>query len=233
MKKTIMLTMAACCAALVCGGCTSSGGPVEPEPPQPDYRVRTSPANTIHNIQAAYVWMNVEEYLDCLSVDFVFYPPEEDVGGSIPVMWYKTDERVMHENMFDEDGDVESITLTLTPIDIDTIPGADPGDPLDDVVIYVVDVDLYVHLDGPLSFHASTPSRFHLRVDTDQTGPGGAYLWEVFKWYDLGVMDRAAPTEEQSWSRIKAFYHDHDAVTERRGAREDGASWSIIKYLYH
>jgi hypothetical protein len=170
----------------VAAGCSifaPKGTKPRPRPPA-DYRIRTAPENVIHNIETAYVWMNADEYLDCLSEDFIFYPAEDDVGGPVPELWFKSDERIVHENMFDEDGNVDSVTLQLTNTGVEHDLGANAEDPLDDTYIYTEDVDLYVHLHGTLSYHASTPSHFHIRVDSDQVGPDGEVLYEIFEWHD-------------------------------------------------
>ena len=179
-----------------------------------DYRVRTSPENVLHNIRTAYEYKNAFEYLDCLSEDFTFYPHEDDVNdpeANIPPEWYKADETLMHNNMFDDNSNVDSITLTLTDRNVVHEVG-DPQDPSDDVYIYIENVDLRVNQSGGLTLAATTPSEFRFRIDIDQTGPNGETLWEIFKWYDLG--DRGArgsqdPEEERmSLSQLKARYAD-------------------------
>jgi len=171
---------------------------------------RTSPAEVIDQLEAAYVAMDTMNYLDCLSDDFIFYPCEDDVQDpelDIPPEWYKPDERTMHENMFDEASDVESITLTLTNVSVEHIEGI-PEDPSDDIYIYVEGVELRVNLYGGLTYLATAPSEFHLRVDADEEGPYGETMWDIYKWYDLGSGGRGAVAgrEESSWGSIKAMY---------------------------
>ena len=172
---------------------------------------RTSLAEVIDQLETAYVAMDTLSYLDCLSGDFIFYPCEDDVQNpdlEIPSEWYKPDERTMHGNMFDEASDVESITLTLTNISIEYDEGI-PEDPSDDIYIYVEDVDLRVNLYAGLTFLATSPSEFHLRVDQDEEGPYGETMWEVYKWYDLGGGGRgnvSGRVEEATWGSVKAMY---------------------------
>lgn len=167
-------------------------GKTKPRPPA-DYHERLTPDDVIHNIETAYVWEDLDEYLDCLSEDFVFYPNEEDVQQNpeeIPPEWYKSDERRVHENMFSDNPPegmpvVDEVKLTLTTSSIVHDEGPDPVDPLDDIYIYTVDVDLRVFIEGGTVYLATAPSEFHFRVDTDQQGDGGEPWWEIFQWFDL------------------------------------------------
>ena len=173
---------------------------------------RTSPAEVIDQLEAAYVAMDTVDYLDCLSGDFIFFPCEDDVQNpelDIPSEWYKPDERTMHGNMFDESSDVMSISLTLTTTEVVHDTGIDPQDPLDDIYVHTEDVVLWVDLYGGLTFLATAPSRFHLRVDQDEEGPYGETMWEVYEWYDLADPGRGNVDdgrEYTSWGGIKALY---------------------------
>ncbi|MCK4511793.1 hypothetical protein KAW64_08645, partial [bacterium] len=195
------------------GGCSdSSAGPESP--PGPEFRDRTTPVNVIYNLELAYEEMNAEEYLDCLSEDFIFFPSPADLQdptNDMPDEWYKSDETSMHDKMFTGDDAVESITLTLTHTTIEHDPG-DPGDPLDDIYVYVEAVDLMVNLYTGQSYLATAPSEYWFRVDTDQSGEDGEIWWEIYMWFDL---DPAPPgargggdgrTESTSWGSIKAMY---------------------------
>ena len=172
---------------------------------------RTSPDEVIDQLRAAYIFMDLEDYLDCLSEDFEFYPSDADVQDpvqDIPPVWYKSDERTMHENMFGESSNVEYISLTLTTTDVDHDTGVDPEDPLDDIYVHTEDVDLRVNL-CDLTFLVTQPSRFHLRVDQDEEGPYGEIMWEIHEWYDLGDEGRGAVAgrvEDETWGSVKALY---------------------------
>ncbi|MCK4916564.1 MAG: hypothetical protein KAS89_10335, partial [Candidatus Eisenbacteria sp.] len=151
-------------------------------------------------------------YLDCLSGDFTFYPCEDDVHNpelDIPPEWYKPDERTMHENMFGEDGYVESISLELTNTEVVHDTGADPEDPLDDIYVHTEDVDLWVNTYGGMSYVVTAPSEFFLCVDPCETGPYGETMWEICTWYDLSDPGRGNVDdgrEYTSWGGIKALY---------------------------
>jgi hypothetical protein len=183
---------------LALGGCWNPFAPDEGDPvdrPPADYRLRTTPANVIHNMQVAYEYMDAEKYLACLSEDFVFYPNEEDVGGpdNIPEFWYKDTERTLHENMFSENPPdpslaVESIQLTLTLANRDSIEGDQPGEWN---VIFEESVDLHVNLYTGLTYYANAPSEYRLRK-AEEPGPNGEVLWEVYEWYDLLEDDKRA-----------------------------------------
>lgn len=210
MRTATALLCAASLAALLLGGCSTAGPGPEP-PTGPDFRDRTSPENVLYNIELGYEEMNAGGYLDCLSEDFEFYPDEADVQDpnlEIPPVWYKTDERDMHENMFDEGSDVESITLTLTTTSIVYDYGV-PEDGLDDTCVCRVDVDLRVNLQVGVTYLATAPSEFDMRVDTDQQGAGGERFWEIHMWYDLGSGGRggdSASGERTSWGIVKSLY---------------------------
>ena len=209
MRTIIALLCAVSCAAVLVGGC-SSPGPGPELPTGPEFRDRTSLENVMYNLKLSYEEMNVEEYLDCLSADFEFYPSDADVQDpelELPVSWYKADEQLMHENMFDDESNIESISVTLTISSIVYDDGADPGSPLDDTCVCVVDVDLRVHLRvGDLTYLATAPSEFHMRVDTDQQGPGGELLWEIYLWYELDEGRGSGDRRVRSWGYIKAMY---------------------------
>jgi hypothetical protein len=173
---------------------------------------RTSPAEVIDQLEAAYVAMDTMNYLDCLSGDFIFYPCEDDVQNpdlEIPSEWYKPDERTMHGNMFDESSDVMSISLTLTTTEVVHDTGIDPQDPLDDIYVHTEDVELWVNLVTGTTYLATAPSEFHLRVDPDEEGPYGEAMWEVYEWYDLSDPGRGNVDDGRvytSWGTIKALY---------------------------
>jgi len=172
---------------------------------------RTSPAEVIDQLQGAYVAMDVVNYLDCLSEDFVFYPCEEDVqdpNQGIPSEWYKNMEQIIHFNMFGGESDVESIQLTLTNTLI-FWDEQDPEDPRDDIYSHTEDVDLRVNLHDQLTFLATEPSMYLLRVDPDEVGPYDELMWEIYEWYDLedwGLGGASERTEDATWGGIKALF---------------------------
>ena len=213
-RQAFILTTATlfACAALLSGCSTPRTGPgVIPIVPPP-WVGRTSPENVLQTVENAYVWMNATNYLDCLSEDFEFFPTEDDVQDpdlDIPPVWYKTDEWDLHENMFDEGSNIESIALTTTIVSLVTDVGI-PEDPLDDTCTCQVDVDLRVSLLTGLTYLATEPSQFIMRVDTDQTGPNGELLWEVFSVVRSGSAPagpvKAARESAASWGAIKSMY---------------------------
>ncbi|MCK4511792.1 hypothetical protein KAW64_08640 [bacterium] len=172
---------------------------------------RTSPAEVIDQLEAAYVALDTLNYLDCLSQDFTFYPSPADLQdphGNMPEEWYKLDERTMHENMFTGPDAVESILLTLTNITMEHHEG-DPHDPLDDTYVFIEGVDLLVMLYGYQAYLATAPSEFRLRVDQDEEGPYGETMWEIDSWFDLDVTprgDESGRREDSSWGGIKALF---------------------------
>jgi len=219
MRTIIALLCVVSCAAVLVGGCsTPSSGPDIPA--GPEFRDRTSPEKVLYNLELAYEEMDLDEYLDCLSEDFEFFPNEDDVNDpelDIPAVWWKVDEAAMHENMFADSSDVESITLTLTTVSIEYDYGI-PEDPLDDTCVCMVEVDLRVDLYGNTTFLVTAPSEFRMRIDIDQPNPipdpDDALWWEICYWYDLGDSQRgtvAGRTEERTWGRVKAMYWEQAA----------------------
>ena len=212
MRTIVALICVVSCAAVFVGGCSSPPAPPEFSP-GPEFRDRTSPENVMYNLELAYEEMNAEEYLDCLSVDFIFYPDENDVQNpdlEIPAEWYKTDEADLHENMFGDGSDVESISLILTEIDVQYEEG-NPQDPLDDIYVYTEGVDLRVNLYGGLTYLATENSEFWMRVDTDQQGSGGELFWEIYRWYELGGRRGSGDREDVTWGAIKAVYRSTES----------------------
>ena len=194
--KRLAVSMLLAVLVLTVSGCWNpfAPDPVPPVPiPPPEFRDRLTPEDVLHNLETAYVYKDLDQYLDCLSEDFEFYPDEDDVNdpqNPVPPVWWKIDETIMHTNMFAEDSDVDNITLTLTITSIDYFPGVDPEDPLDDTCECIVDVDLRVNLTNGNGFYASTPSQFDMRIDIDQPNavpdPDDVLWWEINYWYDLG-----------------------------------------------
>jgi len=224
MRTIIALLCAVSCAAVLVGGCsTTSSGPDIPV--DPEFRDRTSPENVLYNLELAYEEMHLDEYLDCLSLDFEFFPCQDDVNDpdlDIPAVWWKTDEATLHENMFADSSDVESISLTLTVASVEYDYGI-PDDLLDDTCVCVVDVDLRVTLITGDGFLATAPSEFHMRVDIDQPNPvpnpDDELWWEIYHWYDLGGSKRGAEagrTEEGTWGRIKYCFLESLSEPSRR-----------------
>jgi len=216
--RRLAVSMLLAVFVLTLGGCWNPFDPDEGDPveiPPPDFRDRLTPEDVLHNLRTAYIWKNAGEYLDCLSEDFEFYPNEDDVNNpelEIPPVWWKVNEQEMHMNMFAHDSDVESITLTLTSAD-PVYDYGDPGDPLDDTCICIVDVDLRVNLYGDLTYLATAPSEFHMRIDIDQPNPvpdpEDVLWWEIRYWFDLGERGegRGDPDVERvSLSELKSLF---------------------------
>ncbi|MFH1864586.1 MAG: hypothetical protein ABIK85_01760 [Candidatus Eisenbacteria bacterium] len=172
---------------------------------------RTSPAEVIDQLEAAYVALDVTSYLDCLAEDFTFFPNDADVQDpelDIPPEWYKSMEQIIHFNMFGGESNVASIQLTLTNALI-FWDEQDPENPLDDIYSLTEDADLRVTVLGNLTFVATDPSMYLLRVDPDEEGPYGEIMWEIYEWHDLGDPGGGGASEYReytSWGGIKAMY---------------------------
>ena len=190
-KLAVFVLLAA--FALTLSGCWNPFAPDkgDPVPIVPaDYHERLTPEDVIHNLKTAYEWKNADEYLDCLSEDFVFHPSEDDLqhpdpNNPMPDEWYKSDETEMHTNMFTGPREVESISLTLTNIVEEFYLGPDPVDPADDYYIRVEGVDLLVMVAEGDGLLATADSEYWFRIDTDQCGEDGEIWWEIYEWFDL------------------------------------------------
>jgi hypothetical protein len=200
------------------GGCWNpfdpGPGPIH-EIPEIDYHDRLTPEDVIHNLQTAYVDMNADKYLDCLSEDFTFYPTDEDVqnpNNGIPPEWGKDVETSTHRNMFADASNVESISLTLTEITSEHIEGI-PDDPMDDIYVYRVGVDLRVNLLNGVTLLATAPSEYWFRVDQDQPDDPDVIWWEIYLWYDDPVRGRTVPLREpevgfMSLAELRSFFRE-------------------------
>ncbi len=202
--------LAACC--LLLAGCSDSGtGPGVPD----EYPEVTSPQKVLENLTRAYIWRDVDEFLDCLSEDFRFYFTEDDQQQwpQLPPWFYRSDEQQVHENMFGDDWGVESITLSIVPTSIETIPGAAAGRLRGDVVRILAAVDLMVNTTGGITYLATSPQDFRFREVADSRARDGEALWEMFEWHDLDEgASGAGRVEAAGWGGIK--YHFLESLSE-------------------
>ena len=194
-------------------GCSNSSGPSES-----GYLEPTSPENVLLNLQRAYIYRNLDEYLDCLSEDFKFHFTEADQHDvpQLPPWFYKSDEQQVHENMFGDEWNVESINLILTVASVETIPGGDLCMLTGDVVVIVADTDLRVSLAGGMTYLATSPQEFYFRTVTGSEEREGRVLWEMFEWHDLEERDDGARVEGAGWGTIKYYFLEFLSETSRR-----------------
>jgi hypothetical protein len=167
---------------------------------------RTTPEDVLDQLKSAYIRMNVEDYLDCLSAGFRFFPDENDINdpeNPLPAEWFIADETAIHENMFGPSSNVTGVDLSLVTAHMEFDEGV-PTDPYDDTWMLTEDVDLEAVVYGGLILLATTPSEFHFRVDPDEEGPYGEPMWEIYEWYDLGPP--AYSRSASSWGAIKWMY---------------------------
>jgi hypothetical protein len=199
--------------ALGLSGCWNPFAPPpgDPDPDPPNWELRDSPQHVLDNLVTAYRNRAVEQYVDCLAVDFIFWMNPQEVADNpqyLPGYWDLGEERAVHEKMFG-DGDLHAdrIELTLTllgnPVAIEPSPG-------DIHWQYTESVDLRVTI-GATEFRANAPSKFEIHIDQDQQGPNGETLWEIANWYDLEQPSRGnvvtdEGTEIISLGRAKAMF---------------------------
>jgi len=163
--------------ALALGGCTTkTTGPEEIAYPD-----QSTPDNVIEKLEMVYEGMDVEAYMECLAADFVFFLNAEDVAAdsTLPEYWYAPEERVVHENMFASGRAIESISLTLTVIAADSLPGEDPVDSSDDLWEYDTHFDL--RIESGLPYFATGRVVFVL----GQASGRARTTWEIVEQHDL------------------------------------------------
>ena len=197
-------------------GCSNSSGPSDEV--DSDYPEPTSPEQVLANVQRAYVYRNLHEYLDCLSDDFKFHFTEDDQEDwpELPPWFHKSDEQQVHENMFGDEWDVETIALTLTVASVETIPGGDLHVRTGDVVVIYADMDLRIMFSGGDGYLATRPQEFRFRTVPGSGERDGRILWEMFEWHDLEDWDNGARVEEAGWGGIKYYFLESLSETSRR-----------------
>jgi len=176
-----------------------------------EWKPRTSPANVLHNLQTAYKNKMVDEYLDCMAEDFVFLLNPKDVENDPtlePGYWGKAEERLIHQQMFGDEGEhADRIELRLTQVG-DPLP-VNPGDGTGTHYQYKEAVDLKVYM-GVWTYLATAPSMYQFRIDQDQVGPDGEQLWEIWRWQDLdetrGSISSDETTRTITVGQLKAMF---------------------------
>jgi hypothetical protein len=208
MNRASVLLLSSACVALLIGGCSSTGTEIEDPGDQPgyEYKIRTSPENVLYNLCTSYEFRNADEYLACLADSAVFHLNPADVNNPqnpLPPYWGKDEEETIHRNMFAEESDVESISLTLTTSNIIYLPNLNRWQYSDAVDLRVTVTDVPENT----TFHATAPSEFLFQIDPNEVGPHGEQLWEIIHWWDLSAMNRpgnlVSPT---TWGKIKTLY---------------------------
>jgi hypothetical protein len=203
-NRMCVLLLSCACAVLLIGGCSSSGPEIDDPDDHPEYKARTSPDNVLYNLITAYENRNADEYLACLSDSAVFHLNPADVNdpqNPLPPYWGKDEEETIHRNMFADDSDVESISLTLTTTTFDYLADANRWQYRDAVDLRVTVTDVPENT----TYHATAPVDFLFQIDPNEVGPQGQPLWEIIHWWDL--WDRPGDLDEStSWGGIKALY---------------------------
>jgi hypothetical protein len=181
---------------LALGGCSEKT--VGPE--GPTYPDQSTPANVLEKIELAYGAMDVEAYMECLAGAFAFYLNGEDLGAdpTLPEHWSADQELIVHESMFGGNPDVEGISLTLTVISADSLPGDDPVDPADDRWEYDTHIDL--RIDSGLSYFATGRVLFVVGRAPGRAGT----TWRVVEQRDL--IQPQGWVQEMTLTRIKLAF---------------------------
>jgi hypothetical protein len=187
--------------ALSAAGCWNPFAPPEGDDPPPvkvSYKLRTSPENVLYNLKTAYIYRNIDEYVDCLAEEFEFHLSPEDT--EIGEWWGKQTESDIHAAMFDRDSNVERIELVLTDKERYHDEGELPLDPMDDRWHCWEGTDLRV----------TVIEEFIFRIDPLEVGPEGETLYEVIEWWDLedsgGTLRVTPGVERVTFGGLKALY---------------------------
>ena len=206
------LVAAAILTAFLLAGCSTSTGPIDMPVPDVHYFARTSPDSVVANLRLAYENQHLARYLECLAEDFTFYPSPRTLEEYewIPESWGKVDEHRIHQNMFGGSSFVHGIVLALLQEGEATpILGPTPGDTIG--YEYTFGVDLRVDCQDSITYVATAPSLFLLRIDPDEMGSGGEPLWEILEWYDIDDDGSCVrPVLPTSWGELKILFHDLD-----------------------
>jgi hypothetical protein len=180
-------------------GCSTPGGP-EPDDDL-ECPLRTSPQGVVDRIEWAYEHRDLDAYLDCLAVDFIFFPCW--APPDLPNYWTRAEEDTIHRRMFGEGSGVDSISLALATVSMVPVPGPDPGDPPQWECEQSVNLRVCV---GSLVYVVREPSMLRIRIDEDSVGPNGETLWETETWYDLEP--EKLGREDTTWSALKMTFLD-------------------------
>jgi hypothetical protein len=202
MRRTLTLSLACLCPILLQLGCSSSNGPDVADA----YLDPTSPDNVLSNLERAYGDRDLDEYLSCLSEEFKFIFEGGFPGGDVPPWLYRSDEQQIHENMFEEEGMVLSVSLALATTEIETVSVfGNGGTPLP-TVVYTVDAELDIEIQGGLILMARCPQEYRFRA-IDGSREGEVH-WEIVEWRDLEEEGRIAgrSSEDVTWGAIKLIF---------------------------
>jgi hypothetical protein len=187
------------CFALALAGCTTKT--VGPESPYPD---QSTPDHVMEKVEMAYEAMDVDAYVECLAADFVFFLNPDDIAAqpTLPEYWTRAEERAVHEAMFGRGRDIESVSLTLTVMAADSLPGEDPIDPGDDMWEYDTRFDL--RIESGLPYFATGQVIFLM----GRSARSGRATWQIVEQRDLMLVEEWV--QELSLTRAKLIFGDVD-----------------------
>jgi hypothetical protein len=204
MKKRIRVrswpAVIALAAVALLAGCSSDTCTCPEDVDDTGYPDQSTPDNVIEKLEMAYENLDGDAYMECLAADFIFFlnPDDVEADSTLPPYWDKAEERRMVEHMFADTTAIGSIDLTLTVVSRDSLPGADPDDPSDDLWEYEVDVDLTV--EAGLTYLSSGMSLFVMRRSPDHLET----TWQIIEHHDLG--DDGIQRESTTWTTIKLVF---------------------------
>ncbi len=211
-RKHLLLALLG--ALVIVGACSddpSKPGGTSQVPP--DFLLRTSPENLVHNLVLAYNERSAAEFESLLADDFTFVLSEEDQENpGMPDGWPRDTEVAIHQSMFDTSY-VQALTLRLTS-------GPLQWDPERGMYTMIVEVvDFYLH--GATPRHPDDPKEYRVMHAQEQlwfrregwTAPAtDDSVWTVAKWTELYASKAqlpldTTPVEAQSWGSVKYLYH--------------------------
>jgi len=196
-SNTTWPVVAALAAVALLAGCTCDTCTCPDDGGHIEYPDQSTPDNVIGKLAMAYENMDADEYMECLAEEFLFSLNPDDVAGdaTLPPYWDKSEERMLHWHMFADTTVIESISLTLTVVSTDSLPGDDPVDPSDDLWEYEVNVDLRVQ--AGVTYLSSGMALFVMRRSSDHLDT----VWQIIEHHDLG--GDHIQREDTTWTAIK------------------------------
>lgn len=182
---------------------------------KPAFVHRTSPANLLLNLKAAYRYRNNAALDSLFAEDYTFiYNDERGVPDSLS----RQDERVIHEWMFDEEWVYTlRVDFNIGDVAIDD----ERSTPQEELwTALVTNTDLYLFGRCP-TYPDEPPQSYEMQDGREQfwfrentwTDPGaGAPIWTIVEWQDLGAGQRHGfgpstyTAQSCTWGLIKRIF---------------------------
>lgn len=150
-----------------------------------------------------------ETLCDSDAFRFVFDPIDVEEIPDLPAFWEWPDESLATAHLF-ADGDVSSISCTITPLDSPrrADPSDDPLHPGSVILLVQYELTVETEVNGePIVLDASGRAVFFLLPTPTPDGNAphlGDTDWKIVEWRDIRL--GGSVTEEASWGSVKALF---------------------------